>query len=146
MVSDCDLDNELAARLNNKQSQISGDVKRTYTTIGSEYRKRGGDLRITAENPKQQISYLIMVIKLMILEDQDSIGITSWALPCKNTEHLRFLPTISTEFANPKVKAMKEKFEAEFSDLATPIDDPVYINLSGKYLGAILYDYETRAS
>ena len=121
-------------------------MKRTYTTIGSEYRKRGGGLRITAEDPKQQISYLTTVIKLMILEDQDLIGINSWALPCTNTEYLRFLPTISKEFANPKVKAMKEKFEAEVSDLATPIDDPVYVHLSGKYLGAILYDYETRAS
>ena len=157
VLSNRDLDNELAARLNNKQSQITflkeqfnarvnGDVKRTYTTIGSEYRKRGGGLRITAEDPKQQISYLTTVIKLMILEDQDSIGINSWALPCTNTEYLRFLPTISKEFANPKVKAMKEKFEAEVSDLATPIDDPVYVHLSGKYLGAILYDYETRAS
>ncbi len=41
---------------------------------------------------------------------------------------------------------MKAKFEAEISELATPIDDPVYVKLSGKYLGAILYDFETRAS
>ena len=157
VVSHRDLDNELAARQNSKQSQITflkdqfnarinGDVKRTYTTLGSEFRKRGGGLKITAEDPKLQMSYLIKVIKLMILEDQDAIGINSWALPSNNYEYLRFLPTISTQFANPKVKAMKDKFEAEVSELATPIDDPVYVDLSGKYIGAILYDFETRAS
>ncbi len=41
---------------------------------------------------------------------------------------------------------MKAKFEAEISELATPIDDPVYVELCAKYLGAILYDFETRAS
>ena len=157
VVSNLDLENELAARRNSKQSQITflkdqfnarvnGDVKRTYNTIGSEFRKRGGGLKITAENPKEQMTYLIKVIKLMILEDQDAIGINAWALPCHNYEYLRFLPTISTEFANPKVKAMKAKFEAEVSELATPVDDPVYVALSGKYIGAILYDFETRAS
>ena len=157
VVSNRDLENELAARQNNKQSQITflkdqfnarinGDVKRTYTTIGSEYRKRGGGLRISAEDPKQQMSYLITVIKLMILEDQDSLGINSLPLPSNNYEYLRFLPTISSKFANPIVKEMKAKFEAEISELATPIDDPVYVELCAKYLGAILYDFETRAS
>ena len=157
VVSHRDLDNALVARQNNKQSQITflkeqfnarvnGDVMRTYTTIGSEFRKRGGGLRITAEDPKQQMTYLITVLKLMILEDQDSLGINSCALPSKNIEYLRFLPTISKEFANPKVKAMKEILETAVSDLATPIDDPVYVDLSGKFLGAILFDFETRAT
>jgi hypothetical protein len=41
---------------------------------------------------------------------------------------------------------MKEQFEGEIAELAAPVDDPVYIGLAGKYMGAILYDYETRAS
>jgi hypothetical protein len=41
---------------------------------------------------------------------------------------------------------MKDKFEAEIAELSAPIDDPVYVDLAGKYMGAILYDYETRAS
>ena len=44
------------------------------------------------------------------------------------------------------VKAMKEQFEAEIAELAAPVDDPVYVDLAGKYMGAILYDYETRAT
>ena len=41
---------------------------------------------------------------------------------------------------------MKDQFEAEVAERAAPVDDPVYVELAGLYLGAILYDYETRAS
>ncbi len=41
---------------------------------------------------------------------------------------------------------MKAQYEAEIAELAAPVDDPVYVELAGKYMGAILYDYETRAS
>jgi hypothetical protein len=44
------------------------------------------------------------------------------------------------------VKELKEQFEAEIADLAAPVDDPVYADLAGKFMGAILYDYETRAT
>ena len=37
-------------------------------------------------------------------------------------------------------------FEAEIAELSAPVDDPCYIDLTGKYMGAILYDNETRAS
>ncbi len=51
-----ELDEQLAARQSNKQSQITflknqfdacvvRDLKRTYSSIGAEYRKRGGALR-----------------------------------------------------------------------------------------------------
>ena len=41
---------------------------------------------------------------------------------------------------------MKNKYEAEIAVLAAPVDDPVYVELTGKYMGSILYDFETRAS
>jgi hypothetical protein len=41
---------------------------------------------------------------------------------------------------------MKDKFEAEIAELSAPVDDPVFVELTGKYMGAILYDNETRAS
>ena len=44
------------------------------------------------------------------------------------------------------MKALKDKFEAEVAQLSAPVDDPVYVDLAGKYMGAILYDFETRAS
>jgi hypothetical protein len=46
----------------------------------------------------------------------------------------------------PTVKAMKAQFEAEVAELAAPVDDPVYVELAGKYMGAVLYDFETRAT
>ena len=44
------------------------------------------------------------------------------------------------------VQKLKDKFEAEVAELAAPVDDPVYVDLAGKYMGAILYDNETRAT
>ncbi len=41
---------------------------------------------------------------------------------------------------------MKDKFEAEIAELSAPVDDPVFVEMAGKYMGAILYDNETRAS
>lgn len=152
-----DLDIQLAARSNSKQSQltflkeqfnarVNSDLKRTYTTIGIAYRKRGGGLRISAKDPKNQLSYLTGLLHLMIKEDQDTMGINSWTIHTSNHEFLRFLPTISKAYSNPKVQELKDKFEGQVSALATPIDDPVYVQLAGKFLGAILYDFETRAS
>jgi hypothetical protein len=41
---------------------------------------------------------------------------------------------------------MKTQFEAEIAELAAPVDDPVYVELAGKYMGAVLCDFETRAT
>jgi hypothetical protein len=35
---------------------------------------------------------------------------------------------------------------ARIAEIAAPKDDPVYVELVGKYVGKILYDYETRAT
>jgi hypothetical protein len=151
------LDDELAARLNNKQSQITflknqfdarvvGELQRTYNSIGNEFRKRGGGIRKGPENKKDELAYLTQVVKLMMAEDQDTLGANSMSLPTSSFEYIRFLPTISKEFANPKVQALKDKFEAEIAELSAPVDDPVYVELAGNFMGAILYDNETRAS
>jgi hypothetical protein len=157
VVNSRELEIQLAARLNSKQSQltflkeqfnarVNSDLKRTYTTIDNAYRKRGGGLRISSEDPKQQLSYLTDLLKLMIQEDQDTLGINSRPIHTSNHEFLLFLPSISKAYSNPKVQEMKDKFEGQISALATPIDDPVYVQLAGQYMGAILYDLETRAS
>ena len=41
---------------------------------------------------------------------------------------------------------MKADFEGEIGDLSAPVDDPVFLELNAKFMGAILYDFETRAS
>jgi hypothetical protein len=38
----------------------------------------------------------------MIVEDQDVIGPNSFIMPASSFEYIRFLPTISAEYANPK--------------------------------------------
>jgi hypothetical protein len=38
----------------------------------------------------------------MIVEDQDTLGLNSLSLPSSAFEYIRFLPTISYQYANPK--------------------------------------------
>jgi hypothetical protein len=108
-----DFENEMAARQSSKQSRINFlkeqfdarvnvDIPRTYSTIGSAYRKRGGGLRKCPEDKSQELAYLTELVKLMIVEDQDTLGLNEFALPTSSFEYIRYLPTISTEFANPK--------------------------------------------
>jgi hypothetical protein len=117
VVSGRELDEQLEARQSNKQSQITflknqfdarveGDLKRTYTTLGEEYRKRGGALRKGPADKKDELGYLIKLVKLMIAEDQDTLGMNSMAVPSSSFEYIRFLPTISAQFANPKGKPL----------------------------------------
>jgi hypothetical protein len=111
----------------------------------------------------------------MIKEDQDTLGLNAVTVATSSFEYIRFLPSNSAQFSNPKgttlipyptilshckpkhfhyfgtlpitaVQNLKHKFEAEVAELSAPVDDPVYVDLAGKYMGAILYDNETRAS
>ena len=59
---------------------------------------------------------------------------------------LRLLPTLSLEFYNPRAATLKAEFSQQIAALATPTDDPVYMELHTKYVSQILYDFETRAS
>ncbi len=116
VLSTTDLMNELNGRIYNKQSQITflkeqfdarvvGDLKRTYNTIGSAFRKRGGGLRKCPVDKKEELKYLTELVTLMIKEDQDSLGLNAVAIPTSSFEYIRFLPTISAQFSNPKGKS-----------------------------------------
>jgi len=82
----------------------------------------------------------------MVVEDSDLIGVNENRLPDLTQHFIRVVPEISLEFTNPKALALKAEFAKEISDLAAPIDDPIYVLLHGKYINAILYDFETRSS
>jgi hypothetical protein len=81
-----------------------GDLKRVYSTIGSRFRKRGGGFRMCPVDKKQELEYLTELVTLMINEDQDTLGLNAVAIPTSSFEYIRFLPTISAEFSNPKGK------------------------------------------
>jgi hypothetical protein len=82
----------------------------------------------------------------MIVEDSHSFGVNNTNLPGLNHEYIRVLPTLAPDFTNPKAIAYKLEFGQTVADLAQPQDDPVYVELHAKYIGALLYDNETRAS
>jgi hypothetical protein len=51
---------------------------------------------------KQELAYLTELVTLMITEDQDNLGFNAVEIPCSSFQYIRFLPTISKEFSNPK--------------------------------------------
>ena len=82
----------------------------------------------------------------MIGEDNQSVGVNNTLVPGLSQEYIRVLPTLAPDFTNPKAIAYKLEFGETVAELAQPQDDPVYVELHAKYLGALLYDNETRAS
>ena len=56
------------------------------------------------------------------------------------------MPSLSEAYTNPVACDLKAQFGKQIADLASPEDDPVYVELHGLYIGKILYDFETRAT
>ena len=82
----------------------------------------------------------------MISEDQDITGVNNGSTRNHSSEYIRKMPSIASNFTNPKSISLKAEFSKHIGDLAAPQDDPVYLELYGKFHDAILYDNETRAS
>jgi hypothetical protein len=82
----------------------------------------------------------------MIAEDTHNVGVNNAYAVAVSQDYIRVLPTIAPGFTNPKSLAYKSEFASTVADLAQPQDDPVYLELHEKYIGAILFDNETRAS
>jgi hypothetical protein len=66
--------------------------------------------------------------------------------PSPKTSYIFLLLTHLSLPYTSTVKSLKDKFEAEVAELSAPVDDPVYLALHSQFIGAILYDFETRAS
>ncbi len=69
----------------------------------------------------------------MITEDGDIIGNPN-AMPSFTENYIRVLLTLSAEYTNPIASSMKEEFGRHIADAAAPQDDPVYVELHGKYI------------
>jgi hypothetical protein len=127
-------------------ARISGDNPRLYTSLGSEFRQKHGKLRLTCKDKSMtEEAYLQALITAMIEEDADALGVNEIQSQHKD-EFIRSLPTLSLEFYNPKAAILKADFSQQIAALATPTDDPVYLQLSEKYKQKIIYDYETRST
>jgi hypothetical protein len=153
-----DLDVQLKARGNNKDSRvtylkeeiyarIAGENPRLYPGLGDEWRKQGGKIRISATCKNQTAEdYLSKLLSAMLKEDSQTCGINDTNRAFHTQDYIRVVPSIALDFTNPKAIAYKKEFSKQIADLATPIDDPTYIELHRKYNGAILFDNETRAT
>jgi hypothetical protein len=87
-----------------------------------------------------------VTIKAMMIEDEEIGGVNDSRNTATSADCIRQLPSISKNYTNVKALSLKAEFSKEVCDLATPKDDPVYLELVAKYIGAVLYDNETRAS
>jgi hypothetical protein len=113
-------------------ARVSGDKPRLYTSLGSELRQKHGKLRLTCKDKSMtEEAYLIALITAMIAEDGDAMGVNGNSSTCK-AELIRVLPTLSMDFYNPRSSQLKAEFSQEIAALATPTDDPVYVELHAK--------------
>jgi hypothetical protein len=127
-------------------ARVSGEQPRMYTSLGPEFRTKHRKLRLTSQGKSvSEEVYLTSLLTTTINEDADNIGLNE-NMQQSSEQFMRVLPTLSTEYYNPKAASMKTTFAQEIADLATPSDDPVYVLLHAKYSQKILYDFETRAS
>jgi hypothetical protein len=67
-------------------------------------------------------------------------------MPQFTENYIRVLPTLSNEYTNPVASELKAEFAKHIAEIASPQDDPVYIELEGQYVGKILYDFETQSN
>ena len=127
-------------------ARVSGEHPRIYTSLGNEFRTQHGKLRLTSQTKSvTEEAYLISLLKAMLNEDSQGLGLNE-NMPQKSQDFIRTLPTLSVEYSNPKAALLKAEFSQQIANLATPIDDPVYMQLQEKYLEKILYDCDTRAT
>jgi hypothetical protein len=80
-------------------ARVSGASPRTYPS-------KFGKLKLTSGCPKQcDLEYLTALIKAMIVEHSDLVGVNENTLPQLTEHFIRGVPEISAEFTNPKSQA-----------------------------------------
>jgi hypothetical protein len=128
-------------------ARVSGETPRQYPGIGKEFRsKHGRKLKMTpSDGTTRTEDYLKALLTAMVNEDWDVLGHHN-AMPTFTENYIRVLPTLSNEYTNPVATDLKAKFTKHIAEIATPQDDPVYIELEGQYVRQILYDFETRSN
>ncbi len=127
-------------------ARVSGETPRLYPGIGPEFRSKFGKLKLTpSDGTTNKESNLVALVKAMIEEDGDLLANDHY-MP-KFTEHyIRVLPSLTIDYTNPVASELQNEFAKHIADIAAPEDDPVFVDLHGKYIGKILYDFETRAN
>jgi hypothetical protein len=127
-------------------ARVSGETPRLYPGLGKEFRSKNGKLKLTPSDGKtNKEAYLVTLLKAMIDEDGDLLA-TEHYMPKFTENYIRVLPSLTSDYTNPVASDLKNEFAKHIADIAAPEDDPVFVELQGKYLGTILYDFETRAN
>jgi hypothetical protein len=127
-------------------ARVSGETPRLYPEIGKEFRSKNGKLKLTpSDGSTNKEAYLVALLKAMIDEGGDFLAMEHYT-PKFTENYIRVLPSLTSDYTNPVASDLKNEFAKHIVDIAAPEDDPVYVELQGKYVGKILYDFETRAN
>jgi hypothetical protein len=157
VTSLADLETQLQARCTSSSARtsflrdqfharVSGETPRLYPGIGPEFRSKFGKLKLTpSDATTNKEAYLVALLRAMIEEDGDVLANAHY-MPKFTENYIRVLPSLTAEYTNPVASELKHEFAKHIADIAAPEDDPVYVELHGKYIGTILYDFETRAN
>ena len=76
----------------------------------------------------------------MLKEDGDTLGVNNSNTRSFTQDYIRALPIQQI----PKLWRMwKQEFSKSIAELATPKDDPMFLELQAKYVGQLLFDNDT---
>jgi len=103
----------------------------------------GTSLKMSSNDAsKSDVDNLTELVELMIKHDR-----RVKQKPKKGTQPsvkvMRELPIISLAHTDPTSLRLKKELHDKRVAAATPVDDPLYVELANKYLGLLFYDYET---
>jgi hypothetical protein len=89
-------------------ARIAGEFPRLYPSLGDEWRKLGGKIRVSSPC-KDHIDedYLTKLVAAMIREDSVSCGVNDAVTKQHTQDYIRSLPSIATDYTNPKATAFK---------------------------------------
>ena len=121
-------------------------LKREYTTVqvGAEFRCKRGRLKIspsTGRGVRNDLDYLTRLLTLMVTADGElDVSSGDDGIPKAH----RSLPEISGGDTSALSVRLKAEFARKEAEYCKPVDDPLLLELTQKYVGKIFHDYELR--
>lgn len=112
------------------------------SVVGPEFRADNGKLKMSATG-EHQLEYLQRLLKIMVKHDA---GRSEDAAPglLDTAEVVRSLPEISSRFTSKYAASVKKEHKDKLLENAAPVDDPLLLELLGKYKGKVFWEFDVR--
>ena len=110
-----------------------------YPSLGEEWRKLGGKIRVSAPSKNQtDEDYLTKLVTAMVRDDSLSCGVNDAVTKQHTQDYIRSLPSIAMDYTHPKATAFRNEFAKLIGEQATPTDDPTCLELHSDILRCYL--------